>query len=303
MNNKHLSLIILALLVSLPYTINAQTEPKAPKPQFGGMRFQKAPAENYELTTCGGHAKMVIDAANGARIMSLKWDSLEVLSQIPAPNMYGSTFWTSPQKEWNWPPVREHDMGKYTVEQQDGKIIMTGSVPERIKLRMKKTFSVAEDDMFCIKYSIINEGTEDRKVAPWEVTRVPGEGEISFNAKAETIWPAGLMSFVQDGQRSVFNIDKADTQRKINANGEPAQKAGKVSDGMSFLSYANKGLVLTKFFQDLKEGEAAPGEDEIQVYVHQGSLYCEIENQGAYTLLHPGESLEWTVYWLLKPVR
>jgi len=273
----------------------------ADNPQFNRMMPKKAPAENYELKACDGRATMIIDAANGARIMSLKWDDQEVLSQNPAPNMYGSTFWTSPQKEWNWPPVREHDMGTYTVEQKDGKIIMTSGVPERIPLRISKTFSVAEGSLFCITYAITNEGTEDRKVAPWEVTRVPGEGRIAFKAQVENIWPAELMDFKQEGDYAVFDIDKVDKQRKINANGSPAQAEGTICDGLSVLTYTNNNLILTKRFLDLKDGEAAPGEDEIQVYIHQNALYCEIEEQGAYTLLHPGEHLEWTVYWQIKP--
>ena len=67
--------------------------------QWGPRHFQKAPAENYELKTSDGRSVMIIDAANGARITSLKYDTTEVLSQSQAPNTYGSTFWTSPQKE------------------------------------------------------------------------------------------------------------------------------------------------------------------------------------------------------------
>lgn len=276
--------------------------------QFGFRRIQKEPAENYELKTESGRVTMVIDAANGARIMSLKFDTLEVLSQNPAPNMYGSTFWTSPQKEWNWPPVREHDMGRYTVEQKDGKIIMTSGLSERFPLRIRKTFSVVDEEYFAIAYSITNEGTEERRVAPWEVTRVPGEGTISFDAPVDSIWPAGLMDFKVDkdaakyGKNEVrYDIDKVDKQRKINANGQAWTTGSdkQIYKGMSWLKYRNKGLVLTKYFPDLKAGEAAPGEDEIQVYVHQDALYCELEEQGPYTLLKPGESLNWTVYWHL----
>ncbi len=300
-----MKIIFFALSCFVATASFAQDVKKAPEgmPPFGRMRFQKAPAENYELKTCDGRATMIIDAANGARVMSLKWDSLEVLSQNPAPNMYGSTFWTSPQKEWNWPPVREHDMGRYTVEERDGKIIMTSEVPERIPLRIGKTFSVVNGDMFCITYSITNEGKEDRKVAPWEVTRVVGEGEISFNAQVENIWPAGLMDFKQQEGRAVYSIDSVDKQRKINANGIPSADEGSICDGMSVLYYSNNGILLTKRFHDLKDGEAAPGEDEIQVYVHQKALYCELEEQGPYTLLKPGEKLEWTVYWHLSSTK
>ncbi len=276
--------------------------------QFNWMKIPKNPAENYELKTKDDKVSMVIDAANGARIMSLKYDTTEVLSQNPAPNMYGSTFWTSPQKEWNWPPVKEHDMGKYTVEKKkDGEIIMTSGLSERIPLRISKVFSAGKSHI-SITYSIKNEGKEPRKVAPWEVSRVPGEGKIFFHASVDSIWPAGLMNFKQEKQYAVFEIDKVDKQRKINVNGMPDKSDKKVCPSckeynkMSCLMYANKGLLFIKRFPDLKAGEAAHGEDEIQVYVHQNAMYCELEEQGAYTLLKPGESLNWTVIWQLMPM-
>jgi hypothetical protein len=56
---------------------------------------------------------------------------------------------------------------------------------------------------------------------------------------------------------------------------------------------------LLKQFQNLRPGEAAPGEAEVQVYVNAGKTYIELESQGAYTLLQPGQSLQWAVRWHL----
>ncbi len=255
--------------------------------------FKPAPlnkGEYYDLKV--GKASMRIDAANGARIISLRYDTTEVISQNPMPNMYGSTFWTSPQKEWNWPPVREHDIMKYDVEKQKGKIIMTSQLSKKIPLRIKKQFAVdKKDKCFVITYSIINEGTEDRKVAPWEITRVPAEGTIFFDAPMESITPAGLMNFVDRDGLKYFEIDQAEKQRKINA------------DGKGWLGYRNKGLQLMKRFDDLNASQPAPDEAEIQVYVHQGKVYVELEEQGAYTNLKPGEHLDWTVRWYLTPIQ
>ena len=258
--------------------------------QWGPRHFQKAPAENYELKTSDGRSVMIIDAANGARITSLKYDTTEVLSQSQAPNTYGSTFWTSPQKEWKWPPIQEHDMGAYTVMQERGKIVMTSPLSERLPMRITKTFQLSSDKHgFQITYALKNEGKEARSIAPWEVTRVPGRGTVAFLCKVEDIWPKGLMDFRQQGEEAQFDIDKKDRQRKVNAN------------GTGYLRYINpEGVILTKCFPDLKEGQAAPEEDEIQVYVHQDAQYCEIESQGPYTLLQPGESMEWTVVWYLE---
>ena len=51
---------------------------------------------------------MTIDS-KGGKILSFKYKDAEVISQIRFPEAFGSTFWTSPQKEWNWPPVPEYD--------------------------------------------------------------------------------------------------------------------------------------------------------------------------------------------------
>ena len=87
-----------------------------------------------------------------------------------------------------------------------------------------------------------------------------------------------------------FKTDEAQQNRKVNA------------DGKGWLAYSANGLLLVKQFQDLKAGEPAPGEAEIQVYLNRGKSFIELESQGAYKLLQPGESLTWTVRWQLAPV-
>lgn len=251
------------------------------------FRFQKLEEKRYTLTV--GHVTMDVDANNGARIVSLRYDTTEVLSQINAPNMYGSTFWTSPQKEWNWPPVREHDMAPYSVEQRDGAIIMTSQLSEKFPVIIRKRFEVDEaDQCIVVTYTIRNASTEARRVAPWEITRVLAQGTITFDAPVESITPAGLMPFVEKDGLATYEIDHVEGQnRKINA------------DGKGWLSFERDGLRLTKRFPDLDPSQPAPDEAEIQIYVHQGNAYVELESQGAYTTLQPEEELDWTVRWYL----
>ena len=58
-----------------------------------------------------------------------------------------------------------------------------------------------------------------------------------------------------------------------------------------------------KQFEDLDKSQPAPDEAEIQVYVNRGKTYIELESQGAYTTLQPGEALNWTVRWYLQPCK
>ena len=249
-----------------------------------------AMAQDREIKV--GDVSMTISPEKGAKIMSLKYQDQEMLSQLRWPESFGSTFWTSPQKEWNWPPVFELDKGAYEVAEKDGHLVMTSPVSEKLKYRVRKDFSTDQKDgAIVITYSIINESGEERKVAPWEITRVPNAGVISFDAPVESIWPAGLMTFKAKNGTACYEADEAQQNRKVNA------------DGKGWLSYENNGLVLTKRFADLTPEQPAPGEAEIQVYVNRGKTYIEIESQGAYTTLAPGKSLDWTVRWYLKKAK
>ena len=237
-----------------------------------------------------GEVTMTIDG-NGGKILSYKYGDAEVISQTTFPNSFGSTFWTSPQKEWNWPPVPEFDRQPYTVENGD-KFVMTSQLSERLKYRVSKTFVPnKKDQSIAVTYTIKNESDETRKVAPWEITRVPNDGIIFFDASVDAITPAGLMNFQAANGLSWFQADEAQQNRKINA------------DGKGWLAYCANGLLMIKKFDDLDASQPAPEEAEIQVYVNRGKSYIELESQGAYTTLAPGQELTWTVRWMLVPVK
>lgn len=249
------------------------------------------PSEEIQLKV--GNLTMIIDAGRGGKIMSLKHGDKEVISQSRFPEAFGSTFWTSPQKEWNWPPVNEFDKGAYTVEEKSEKrIVMSSKVSEKLKYRICKEFVAnPKDESIAITYSIVNESGETQKVAPWEITRVTNEnGIIFFDAPIESVTPANLLAFKPQYKALWYQTDEANENRKINA------------DGKGWLAYLANGLLLIKKFEDLNPSQPAPDEAEIQVYVNRGKSYIELESQGAYTTLKPGEKVSWTVKWYLLSV-
>jgi hypothetical protein len=240
----------------------------------------------YSITA--GDLTMTVDAGQGAKILSFQYKDKEVLSQIQRPNAFGSTFWTSPQVEWNWPPVPEYDTRPYTAEQKNGALVLTGQESERFHYRIRKEFKPAGNHIE-VTYSIINEAAVERKVAPWEISRVPSEGVIFFDATPETITPIGLLPISFQNEGSWYQVDEARANRKINA------------DGAGWYAYAHDGLLLVKRFEDIDGTQPAPKEAEIQVYVNAGKTFIELEAQGAYISLKPGEALNWTVCWYLLP--
>jgi len=236
-----------------------------------------------------GNLHMMI-SENGGKILSLKYDETEVISQLRWPESFGSTFWTSPQREWNWPPVSEFDKQPYTVEQNDDSIVMTSQPSSRLGLQVSKKFTTDKQrKAIVITYSIKNVTDTIRSVAPWEITRVPNSGLIFFDASKESISPDNLLPFQFAHNAAWYQADAINENRKINA------------DGKGWLAYTNNGLLLVKQFTDLDASQPAPGEAEVQVYVNRGTTYIELESQGAYTALHPGQQLSWTVSWYLLP--
>lgn len=245
-----------------------------------------------------GNVTMTISAKEGGKIMSYKYDDKEMLSQLRMANQYGSTFWTSPQKEWNWPPVTEFDRGAYTDETDAAKssksLMLTSQVARKLPFQIQKQYTPDPKGKFIrVSYTIINKGDAERQVAPWEISRVVADesGLIFFDAPVEGITPAGLIPFKGEAGASWYSFEQASQNRKIN------------SDGKGWLAYAADGLLMIKKFDDLTPSQPAPDEAEIQVYVNQGKTYIELESQGEYRMLAPGESLTWTVDWYLIPLK
>ena len=260
----------------------------------GGLALSAQTITNHEdgkYSVRVGHVSMLVDASKGGKILSYKYGDKEILSQTRFPNSYGSTFWTSPQSEWNWPPVPEYDSKPFNAEVTGNTLMLTGDKSQQFGYSVRKKFTAdPKDNAVVITYTIINESDEIRKVAPWEISRVSNGGIVFFDAKEVT--PANNMKglpFEYQKKAAWYVLDEDRAHRKINA------------DGKGWLAFYDKGLLFVKTFPNLKSSEPAPAEAEIQIYANPGKTFVEIEEQGAYTTLRPGEELDWAVRWYLVP--
>jgi len=253
--------------------------------------------DNGKYSVSNGEVTMVIDAAHGAKILSFKLGNDEVLNQGTIENSFGSTFWTSPQKEWEWPPVPEYDSKPFKAEIAGDKLVLTGE-KSSFGYSIRKQFTAGDKpNTISVTYTIVNESGEVRKVAPWEISRVPNDDGIVF-FEGNAVEPGngmGLLPFQFQFGGAWFVMDEDNDHRKINA------------DGRGWLACCSRGLLFVKKFQDLTPEQPAPGEAEIQAYANIGKTFVEIEEQGEYTTLQPGASLDYTVRWnvahtSLKPV-
>jgi hypothetical protein len=239
-----------------------------------------------------GSTYFEVKPAHGGRITSLRQAGQELLWLNGADNYadaLGSTFWPSPQS-WPWPPPAEIDTHAYAASVDPGGVItLQGEKNDATSLEVSKRFRAdLTREALELEYSMTNAGDAPVSWAPWEITRMPAGG-LAF-------WPTGG---APHGDKPMPNQgelghtwcqpDQADGEGKLFADG-----AG------GYLAYVLADRLLLKQFEDVPASAAAPDEAEIELYVNPDHSYVEVENQGRYGSIVPGQTVRWKVIWYVR---
>jgi hypothetical protein len=205
---------------------------------------------------------------------------------------WGTSFWTSPQSAWGWPPSKQIDVLPYTASKDSVSISYESAKDSLLGYVVSKSYSFdTKDSAFLVTYSIKNGSDKDQMVAPWEISRV-FPGGITVYAMGEGKKDQLLAPLFKDTLGLTWWVYDA-----ANINFKPSDVPKLMSDGKGWLAQIQKGYILMKKFKDITPAEAAPGEAEIELYANPDKSYIEIEQQGAYQLLKPGASMSWNVRW------
>lgn len=259
------------------------------------LRAQSGSREEkiYELKAANLILK--VDGNKGGRIISLKIAETEVLSSSKVhPENYGSTLWISPQSNWGWPPYPVLDILPYRVSQTNKTISLQSMADSLSGCTIKKVISAnASDTSITILYTILNTSKTEKKIAPWEVTRVPTGGL--------TFFPSGDLNGFRESNL-VSNDIKGIRWISYNKNTITAGQKMFHDGAEGWLAHVNAGILFVKQFPDNPALAAAPKEAEVEIYVNDLRSYIELENQGKYRALKPGEKLEWQVKWFVRKV-
>ncbi len=246
-----------------------------------------------------GEGEMVVDAALGGRIVSVRLGQIELLTgpEVVAAgdenlrNMFGSTFWTSPQAAWSWPPEPEVDREPYEAVLEPAKVRLSGRPGALTGYSVTKHFSADRGlGRYLVEYELVNERAT-QAAAPWEISRVPKRGLVFFPAQSGPTPESSLSS------RSVEGVAWVDIA------GAPAGDSKLFQDGSEgWLAYASQGLLLIKTFENVPRGDQAEGEAEVEIFVSGNYDYVELEQQGRYQHIGPMERSRWSVGWWVRRV-
>jgi hypothetical protein len=249
-----------------------------------------------DYSVASGPARVSVDPRVGGTIDSLLFEGYEFLTGKDVhPFFYGSTFWPSPQSDWNWPPPPVLNVDPYSASVDGDTLTLVSGKDEKTGFQFTKKFFPGKDGRLELTYVISNVSNAPKKVAPWEITRVRKGGLLFFPVGNN---PLGKKSFgpvpviVRDGVAWY----KDPTER-------PAENLLTTADGTEgWAAYAIDGKLFVKKFPNIKREYLAPGEGEIAVYVSGVADYLEFEVEGKYESLKPGESSTWHVQWILANI-
>ena len=252
-----------------------------------------------------GNQSMEIDANIGGRITAFLVDGQNILTDATVDSFnWGSTFWPSPQSDWNWPPPATIDNEPYTATLEGHGLKMVSKKSPAGLVITKRISGDLHEGCFLLEYTITNGSGKALKVAPWEITRVK-TGGMAFFPMGAGILRGGLIPLTHEKDSIIWFVYREE--------GLPSKGDRQLySDGSEgWLAALNGRTILVKQFPDIPLEKAAPKEGEVELYASpltkgDGPVetrgYVEIEHQGAFQILAPGASSSWQVTWRVRQI-
>jgi hypothetical protein len=207
---------------------------------------------------------------------------------------YGSTFWPSPQS-WAWPPtnsIPQINNLAYTATVENNSVLFVGQNAATFGASVMKRFTAQlAQNVVTADYALIATAA-GKMFAPWEITRVYKRGL--------TFWPTGTAPRAGTQFPIAPTMDAAGCtwHQAPTANGTDQKLFANGTGG--WLAHVDGDVVIVKKFPDIMASQAAPNEDEIEVYVAGMANYIEVEQQGAYQAVAMGSMLTWQVTWIVR---
>jgi hypothetical protein len=255
-----------------------------------------------------GSTVFEVDPQIGGRVTRFSLNGVNVVaSEVQTGDSinWGSSTWPSPQVDWrpgdDWPPIARVDSEPYAAALDGNTIVLTSATSPQAgneaKVSFTKRFS-ADLAAGAVDVEIVlrNDGANARSWAPWQVSRVPSNGlsffptgTVTVRDELPTSTGAGATWYQHPSGLPITGPDKYGGKLTADANAP-------------WLAHVKGQVLFVQEFPAVQPAQFAPGEGEVTLYGANTLTYLELEPQGPYTLLQPGEALTWRLRWYVREV-
>lgn len=251
-----------------------------------------------ELVIESGRLRARVLPEVAGRVASFTCEGRELLvgSDVNADN-WGSTYWPSPQATWGWPPIAALDTAPYESVGASALRSQGAALGETLVRLEKRYRAEPSREALIHEFELSNIGERPVSVAGWQISRV-APGGLTFFLLGEQlltpIEPHGELVVEKALGHGFFDHGRFEPgkSRKVHADAGAGYLAHVTAPGAD-----GRRVLFLKSFVDTRAAEQAPGEGEVEIFANEDGRYVEIEVQGPYQLIQPGESRSFQVEW------
>jgi len=253
-------------------------------------------ATSYRLEF--GSYRFVVDPTQGARVTEFSLGGTDLIIPVFEAGEAlsgGSTFWTSPQADWSWPPIEAIDRSAYTPTVTGSTIDLlggTGTVGTST-VHVEKSFTAdLSAEAVDLVYEIHNEGSGAASLAPWEVSRL-ARGGLTFWPGAKAPGAGIRWDFEPTLLEGVYWWDDAATaaadllDHKVSSDGEEG-----------WVAHVDGDLLFVKTWTPVATADIALDHGEVELYLGDG--FIELEVQGPLAAIPAAGSSTFNVRWTVR---
>lgn len=264
------------------------------------------PDRQDDLVLTAGRLEVRLRPAQGGRLARLRYGEADLVLPAGQPHgFYGDTFWPSPQSRFDWPPPPALDADPYEVLAADPTGAVLRSAPDpTVGLQVTKRFAVSADTVD-FAFTLTNVWSHEQRVAPWQVTRAAREGLLVWAPGAPFTDADRVVKHREDPPCWYHHADLPAPFPGLATGGAHASISVAAvpwtskyhTDAQGWLAHLHRGTLVLRQFPDLRIDQAAPRQAELELYFDLERDYIELENQGDFRMLAPGESLQYATRW------
>jgi hypothetical protein len=159
-----------------------------------------------------------------------------------------------------------------------------------------------------MEFTFTNIWAQPQDVAAWQVTRAPRAGLLVWATGQPFRDPDRLQKQREDPGCWFLHRDVHEPFEGLAVGpthcclrvAQVPRRSKLFADARGWLAHVHDATLFVRTFPDLTLAQIAPRQGEVELFFDPERDYIELENQGPYVTLQPGQSLTYAIEWRMR---